>query len=119
MSAGQDCTADGRIRPMAVSSRRVVVLRGHSVNPWELRTWERLGPGYDVAVVVPPGNPYDAPVALERMPITTGGDPFSPLPGPPRPPAARGGGGRYPGPQGRPRGAGNVPPPGAGHPVSW
>ena len=44
---------------MAVPSRRVVVLRGHNVNPWELRSWERLGAGYDVAVLVPEGNLYD------------------------------------------------------------
>jgi glycosyltransferase involved in cell wall biosynthesis len=78
MSAGQD----GRIPTMPVTSRRVVVLRGHSVNPWELRSWERLGPGYDVAVLVSEGNLYDADVALERVAITTVSDRFSRLPGP-------------------------------------
>jgi len=47
---------------MATPSRRVVVLRGHSVNPWELRSWERLGPGYDVAVLVSEGNLHAADV---------------------------------------------------------
>src|SRR3954452_23976163 len=68
-------------RRMAATSRRVVILRGHNVNPWELRSWERLGPGYDVAVVVPEGNLYETGLELERLPISTLGDRFSRLPG--------------------------------------
>jgi glycosyltransferase involved in cell wall biosynthesis len=53
-------------------SRRVVVLRGRSANPWDLRPWEQLGDPYDVAVLVPDRNDYDtAGVALERVPVRT------------------------------------------------
>jgi glycosyltransferase involved in cell wall biosynthesis len=90
---------------MPATSRRVVVLRGHNVNPWELRTWERLGPGYDVAVLVPEGNLYETAIALERMPITTVGDRFSRLPGPLGPLATRAVGERYLGLEERLRGA--------------
>jgi len=34
-------------------SRRVLVLRGRSANPWDLRPWRELGDPYDVAVLVP------------------------------------------------------------------
>jgi glycosyltransferase involved in cell wall biosynthesis len=61
--------------------RRVVVLRGHSVNPWELRTWERLGGGYDVAVLVPERNAHETSVGLERVAVTTAGDRLGRLPG--------------------------------------
>src|SRR5262245_15218869 len=45
--AGGLGTASRRLRP--VSSRpRVVVLRGHQANPWELRPWELIGERYDV-----------------------------------------------------------------------
>jgi glycosyltransferase involved in cell wall biosynthesis len=51
---------------------RVVVLRGTAANPWDLRPWERLGPGFDVGVLVPGANAYDtATLALERVPVGT------------------------------------------------
>lgn len=37
---------------------RVVVLRGHSANPWELRPWELLADRYDVVVAVTRSNRY-------------------------------------------------------------
>ena len=39
-----------------MSRPRVVLLRGHSANPWELRTWERLADRFDVAVAVTGSN---------------------------------------------------------------
>lgn len=41
-------------------SARVVVLRGLSAAPWDLRPFEALAPEYDVAVLRAPGNLYDA-----------------------------------------------------------
>jgi glycosyltransferase involved in cell wall biosynthesis len=50
-----------------VSRPRVVVLRGHSANPWELGAWELLLDRFDVAVAVTASNPYDlSGLALER-----------------------------------------------------
>lgn len=37
---------------------RVVVLRGHSANPWDLRQWAPLADRYDVDVVVTPSNMF-------------------------------------------------------------
>jgi glycosyltransferase involved in cell wall biosynthesis len=49
---------------------RVVVLRGHSANPWELRTWELLTDRYDIALGVTGRNVHDvASVALDRVPV--------------------------------------------------
>jgi glycosyltransferase involved in cell wall biosynthesis len=43
-----------------VSGRpRVVLLRGHSANPWELGAWELLRDRFDVTVAVTGRNPYD------------------------------------------------------------
>jgi glycosyltransferase involved in cell wall biosynthesis len=67
--------------PAAAGRPRVVVLRGHSVNPWELRTWEQLHDAYDVAVLVPRGNLHETGIALERVPVDTVGDRLSRLPG--------------------------------------
>jgi glycosyltransferase involved in cell wall biosynthesis len=54
--------------------RRVVVLRGTAVNPWDLRPWEDLGDGYRVEVLVPPNNLYDTgSLRLERVPVRTVG----------------------------------------------
>lgn len=36
-----------------------MLLRGHSVNPWDLRPWERLQDRYDVSVVVTGSNEFD------------------------------------------------------------
>jgi glycosyltransferase involved in cell wall biosynthesis len=53
---------------------RVVVLRGNLVNPWDLTPWEKLGPAYEVQVLVPPNNLFDAgSLALERVPVETVG----------------------------------------------
>jgi len=42
-----------------VSRPRVVVLRGHSANPWELGAWELLADRFDVTVAVTGSNAYD------------------------------------------------------------
>ncbi len=38
---------------------RVVLLRGHSANPWELRPWELLADRYDVHVLATGSNAFD------------------------------------------------------------
>ena len=38
---------------------RIVVLRGHNANPWELRPWELLRDEFDVSVLVTNSNRYD------------------------------------------------------------
>ena len=46
---------------------RVVVLRGHSANPWDLRPWEALRDRYDVSVAVTGSNLFDVDgVELEK-----------------------------------------------------
>jgi glycosyltransferase involved in cell wall biosynthesis len=51
-------------------SARIVLLRGHSVAPWDLRPHERLAPDYTVEVLVAPGNLYDTgALELERRPV--------------------------------------------------
>jgi glycosyltransferase involved in cell wall biosynthesis len=51
-------------------SARIVLLRGHSVAPWDLRPHERLAPDYTVEVLVGPGNLYDTGgLELERRPV--------------------------------------------------
>lgn len=51
---------------------RVVVLRGHSANPWELGSWALLADRYDVAVAVTGSTPYDlSALPLERLPART------------------------------------------------
>jgi glycosyltransferase involved in cell wall biosynthesis len=42
-----------------VSRPRVLVLRGHNANPWELRPWELLRDDFDVSVLVTGSNRYD------------------------------------------------------------
>jgi glycosyltransferase involved in cell wall biosynthesis len=42
-----------------MSLPRVVLLRGHNVNPWELRSWERLAGRFDVRVLVTRSNRFD------------------------------------------------------------
>lgn len=50
-----------------MSRPRVVLLRGHSANPWELRAWELLADSYDVVVAVTGSNVHDvAGIGLER-----------------------------------------------------
>jgi glycosyltransferase involved in cell wall biosynthesis len=51
---------------------RIVLLRGHAVNPWELGPWERLTSDYEIAVVVTDRNLYDASsLALQQVPART------------------------------------------------
>ena len=38
---------------------RVLLLRGHNANPWELRPWERLRDEFDVAVLVTGSNRFE------------------------------------------------------------
>ena len=38
---------------------KVVLLRGYSANPWDLRPWELLADRYDVRVLVTPSNEYE------------------------------------------------------------
>jgi glycosyltransferase involved in cell wall biosynthesis len=42
-----------------VSRRRVILLRGHNANPWDLRPWERLRDEFDVSVLVTGSNRFD------------------------------------------------------------
>ncbi len=44
---------------------RVVLLRGHSANPWDLRPWADLTDEFDVRVLVPQRNGFD----LESLPL--------------------------------------------------
>ena len=43
----------------AVSRPRVVVLRGHNANPWDLRPWALLQDEFDVSVLVTGSNRFD------------------------------------------------------------
>lgn len=53
-------------------SASVVLLRGLSAAPWDLRPHELLGDGYRVSVVVPRGNLYDtSALAFEQRPART------------------------------------------------
>jgi glycosyltransferase involved in cell wall biosynthesis len=53
-----------------MSLPRVVLLRGHNVNPWELRPWERLAERFDVRVLVTGSNRFDlSGLGLRREPI--------------------------------------------------
>lgn len=42
-----------------MSRPRVVLLRGHNANPWDLRPWERLREEFDVSVLVTGSNRFD------------------------------------------------------------
>src|SRR5207237_604450 len=42
-----------------MSRPRVVLLRGHSTNPWDLRPWELLRDRYDVVAAVTGSNLHD------------------------------------------------------------
>jgi len=60
-----------------VSRPRVVLLRGHNANPWELRTWELLADRFDVAVAVTGSNHYDLDgVGLDRIRVRAVRDRF-------------------------------------------
>ncbi len=67
-----------------MSLPRVVLLRGHSANPWDLRPWELLRGRFDVGLLVTGANAYDVsglelPVervgsVRERLPRGRAGD---------------------------------------------
>ena len=58
---------------------RVVLLRGHHANVWDLRPWERLRDEYDVAVLVTGSNVHQVQgLELEIVPVRT---PRDALPG--------------------------------------
>ena len=44
---------------------RVVLLRGHSANPWDLRPWELLVDRFDIRVLATASNAYDVGSGLE------------------------------------------------------
>jgi glycosyltransferase involved in cell wall biosynthesis len=49
------------------------------VNPWDLRPWELLGDRYDVSVLIPRRNQYDASsLQLDRVPVRTVADTLPP-----------------------------------------
>jgi glycosyltransferase involved in cell wall biosynthesis len=51
-----------------VTRPRVVLVRGHQVNPWELRPWEELADRYDVVCLVTSSNVFDAdPLRLSKV----------------------------------------------------
>ena len=50
-----------------MSRPRVLLLRGHNANPWDLRPWELLRDEFDVAVLVTGSNRYD----LEDLELAT------------------------------------------------
>jgi glycosyltransferase involved in cell wall biosynthesis len=60
-----------------VSRPRVVLLRGHSANTWDLRPWELLAGRFDVAVVVTRSNEFDVgQLGLERIALRSVRDPL-------------------------------------------
>ncbi len=48
-------------QPSSVSASRprVVLLRGHNVNPWDLRPWERLSDRFEITCLVTGSNEFD------------------------------------------------------------
>jgi glycosyltransferase involved in cell wall biosynthesis len=51
-----------------VTRPRVVLVRGHQVNPWELRPWEELADRFEVVCLVTSSNVFDAaPLRLSRV----------------------------------------------------
>lgn len=74
-----------------MSRPRVVLLRGHNANPWDLRPWELLRDEFDVSVLVTGSNRYDLedldlPVVRvralrDRLPIGRAGELASRVPG--------------------------------------
>jgi len=51
---------------------RVVLLRGHYVNLWDLRSWELLEDEFDVSVLVPANNVHDvSALRLRQVPVRT------------------------------------------------
>jgi glycosyltransferase involved in cell wall biosynthesis len=53
-----------------VSRPRVVLLRGYSANPWDLRPWRLLDDRFDVRCLVPGANEFDAgAIGLPLVPV--------------------------------------------------
>ena len=53
-----------------MSRPRVVVVRGHAANPWELGVWELLRERFDISVLVSESNAYDiSEIPLERRTV--------------------------------------------------
>src|SRR5215218_5375660 len=51
---------------------RVIVLRGHQTNPWELRPWEQIGDRYDVAYLSSKRSWFDtSTLRLRAIPTST------------------------------------------------
>ena len=51
---------------------RVVLLRGHNANPWDLRPWERLRDEFEVVVLVTGANVYELEdLDLDVIPVKT------------------------------------------------
>lgn len=60
-----------------MSRPRVVLLRGHNANPWDLRPWELLRDDYDVTVLVSASNRFELEdLALPAVPVRTVRDRF-------------------------------------------
>jgi glycosyltransferase involved in cell wall biosynthesis len=60
-----------------MSRPRVVVLRGHSANPWELRSWELLRDRFDIRVGVTGSNLHDlSGLALDVLRVRSVRDRF-------------------------------------------
>ena len=49
----------GALASSAVSRPRVVLLRGHNANVWDVRPWERLADAYDVELLVTGSNLHE------------------------------------------------------------
>jgi glycosyltransferase involved in cell wall biosynthesis len=53
-----------------MSRPRVVLLRGYSANPWDLQPWRLLADRFDVTVLVPGANEFDADaIGLPVVPV--------------------------------------------------
>jgi glycosyltransferase involved in cell wall biosynthesis len=62
---------------MPADRPRVVLLRGHSANLWDLRPWEQLLERYDVTVLVTGANVHDlAGLRIGVQPVASVRDPF-------------------------------------------
>lgn len=49
---------------------RVVLVRGHQVNPWDLRPWEELADRFDVVCLVPASNLFDTePLGVPKLAV--------------------------------------------------
>jgi glycosyltransferase involved in cell wall biosynthesis len=53
-----------------VTRPRIVLLRGHQVNPWDLRPWEELADRFEVVCLVPASNLYATEsLELHQVPV--------------------------------------------------